>query len=272
MENINYSLKEYFEKKYPVYDWPAPPRASEGGPEHWCAPDQAPVDKSYASEHEEYNKLITDLWNLFTPYNLKLIDNDEEFYSEWDIGNCGEKNRVASHSTFKKYVYEEEDFMEYKGISCNPFNFKGFTNITPEIFLKDIKDILEKYCILGWNSIDNQELNSVASVFMKYIEIKTPPHIIEKIKSHQNTIDKFRERENKINWELKQYKELKELQDMEDLIKKNKSLIEENKSLMEENIKLVEKEDIRKKVQQWLEINSDKINFKIGKKLYDIII
>jgi hypothetical protein len=40
---------------------------------------------------------------------------------------------------------------------------------------------------------------------------------------------------------------------------------------MEENIKLVEKEDIRKKVQQWLENNSEKINFKIGKELYDII-
>ena len=40
---------------------------------------------------------------------------------------------------------------------------------------------------------------------------------------------------------------------------------------MEENIKLVEKEDIRKKVQQWIENNSGEINFKIGKELYDII-
>lgn len=44
-----------------------------------------------------------------------------------------------------------------------------------------------------------------------------------------------------------------------------------NKKLMEENIQLVEKEDIRKKIQQWLENNSGEINFKIGKELHDII-
>ena len=50
-----------------------------------------------------------------------------------------------------------------------------------------------------------------------------------------------------------------------------KGLVEKNKSLMEENIKLVEKEDVRKKTQQWLENNSSEINFKIGKELHDII-
>ena len=54
-------------------------------------------------------------------------------------------------------------------------------------------------------------------------------------------------------------------------MKRLNTLEKENKNLMEENIKLVEKEDVRKKVQQWLENNADGINFKIGKGLFDIL-
>jgi hypothetical protein len=260
MENINYSLVEYFEKKYPKQKYKV--KCGDGiyreeeGEWEFYGDIQTEVGKL---GYKEYNKLITDLRYLFTPYNLKIYSEDGD-----DVYNpLGEKNKVSFSTEFKEHVFSDELACEsggYDGI----FTFLGYSNITPEIFLEDIKDILEKYCILGWNGNDKQELNSVASVFMKYMELKTPPHITKLRQSHQNTIEMFGERENKLNWELKQYKELKELQDMKDLVEKNKSL-------MEENIKLIEKEDVRKKAQQWLENNSDKINFKIGKELYDII-
>ena len=238
MDNINYSLVEYFENKYPI---------CEG--HH--------ISETGKLGYEEYNKLITDLWKLFTPYNLKI-------YS--DVYNpLNEKNAVCYSTEFKDYVFDDELACEDGHDDGNILKFTGFTNITPEIFLEDIKDILEKYSVAPTKAGEpTKGLNSVESVFLKYIEVKTPPHIVKLRKSHQDRINNIIERENKTEWELKQYKELKELQDMKDLIEKNKSL-------MEENIKLVEREDIRKKVQQWLENNSSEINFKIGKELYDII-
>lgn len=272
MENISYSLIEYFEKKYPKQKYKV--KCDDGiyreeeGEWEFYGDVRTEVGKL---GYEEYNKLITDLWKLFTPYNLKIYSEDgEDTYNP-----LGERNKISYSKEFKENVFWGE-LMEYmmdddevftQFINCNTtiFNFNGFTNITSTIFLEDIKYILEKYSVKPTKAGEpTKGLNSVASVFMKYIEIKTPPHIIKLRKSHQDTIDKIRGRENKLNEELKQYKDLKKLQDMKDLVEKNKSL-------MEENIKLVEKEDIRKKVQQWLEINSCEINFKIGKVLYDII-
>jgi len=261
MENINYSLVEYFEKKYPKQKYKVKGSCYDGGigeeTTEWefygYFGPQGPSEVGKLG-YEEYNKLITDLWKLFTPYNLKIYSEDGD-----DVYNpLGEKNKVSFSTEFKANVFWDELIVDLPcelGVELGSiFTDLGYSNITPEIFLEDIKNILEKYCILGWNGNDKQELNSVASVFMKYIEIKTPPHIIKLRQSHQKTIETFRENDRKLCWELKQYKDLKELQDMKDLVEKNKSL-------MEENIKLVEKEDVRKKAQQWLENNSDKINF-----------
>lgn len=262
MENISYSLVEYFEKKYPKQKYKV--KCNDGiyreeqGEWEFYGDVRTEVGKL---GYVEYNKLITYLWNLFTPYNLKIYSEDGD-----DVYNpLGEKNKVSFSTEFKENVFSGE-------LPCDPgeegysiFTFLGYSNITPEIFLEDIKSILEKYSVKPTKAGEpTKGLNSVASVFMKYMELKTPPHIIKLRKSHQDTIEIFRERENKLNWELKQYKDLKELQDMKDLVEKNKIL-------MEENIKLVEKEDVRKKAQQWLNDNSDNINFKIGKELYDII-
>ena len=271
MENINYSLVEYFEKKYPKQKYKVKGSCYDGGIgeettdwEFYGPSVCHTITEVGKLGYKEYNKLITDLRKLFTPYNLKIYSEDGD-----DVYNpLGEKNKVSFSTEFKEHVFHDELIgylpcelgIEHGSI----FTETVFSNITPEIFLEDIKKILEKYCILGWNGNDKQELNSVASVFMKYMELKTPPHITKLRQSHQNTIEIFRERENKLNWELKQYTDLKELQDMKDLVEKNKIL-------MEENIKLVEKEDVRQKVQQWLENNSSEINFKIGKELYDII-
>lgn len=265
MENINYSLIEYFQNKYPKQKYKVKCndgvyREEEGEWEFYG--DFGPQGPSEVGKlgYEEYNKLTTDLWNLFTPYNLYIYDDDSPYMPMEGV------NKVSDSTTFKGHVFWDEllfndDYEEYGSI----FWFGGYSNITPEIFLEDIKCILEKYCVKPVKpGPPPTGLNSVAGVFRKYIEIKTPPHIIKLRKTHQDTIEIFRERENKLNWELKQYKELKELQDM-------KELVEKNKILMEENIKLVEKEDVRQKVQQWLENNSEGINFKIGKELYDII-
>ena len=263
MENINYSLVEYFENKYPKQKYKV--KCQNGSicemtSEYEFYGDV--VTDVGKLGYDEYNKLITDLWKLFTHYNLKIYSEDGD-----DVYNpLGEKNAVSFSTEFKGHVFSDE-------LACEPdsgddgsiFRFLGYSNITPEIFLEDIKNILENYSVKPTKAGEpTKGLNSVASVFMKYMELKTPPHIIKLRQSYQNGIKKFRERENKLNWELKQYKSLKELQDMKDLVEKNKGL-------MEENIKLVEKEDIRKKVQQWLENNSSEINFKIGKELYDII-
>jgi hypothetical protein len=256
MENINYSLIEYFQNKYPKQKYKVKRYDGSWGEEEgeWefdCLSTDVFSETGKLGQ-EAFNKLINDLLALFRPYNLKI-------YSEDDIYNpLGEKNKVSFSTEFKNHWW---DLGGRPGIS----EFTGFTNITPEIFLEDIKNILEKYSVKPTKAGEpTKGLNSVASVFMKYIEIKTPPHIIKLRKSHQDTIDQFRGRCEGNERELKQYNDLIELQDM-------KVLVEKNKSLMEENIKLVEKEDIRKKVQQWLENNSEKINFKIGKELYDII-
>jgi len=256
MENINYSLIEYFQNKYPKQKYPNDWGDGSWGEEEgeWEFMDATCVfSETGKLGHEAFNKLINDLLALFRPYNLKI-------YSE-DDNPLGEKNKVSFSTEFKNHWCVVGRWRP----GCGILEFTGFTNITPEIFLEDIKNILEKYSVKPTKAGEpTKGLNSVASVFMKYIEIKTPPHIIKLRKSHQDTIDQFRGRCEGNERELKQYNDLIELQDM-------KVLVEKNKSLMEENIKLVEKEDIRKKVQQWLENNSEKINFKIGKELYDII-
>lgn len=263
MENINYSLEKYFENKYPKQKYKVKCKngsiCEETSEWEFYGDVVTHVGKL---GYDEYNKLITDLWKLFTPYNLKIYSEDGD-----DVYNpLGEKNKVSFSTEFKGHVFSDE-------LACEPdsgddgsiFRFLGYSNITPEIFLEDIKNILENYSVKPTKAGEpTKGLNSVASVFMKYMELKTPPHIIKLRQSYQNTIEMIRERENKLNWELKQYKYLKELQDM-------KELVEKNKILMEENINLVEKEDVRKKVKQWLENNSCEINFKIGKELYDIL-
>jgi hypothetical protein len=265
MENINYSLQEYFEKKYPKQKYKV--KCYDGSICEelglWefygdCGPDGV--------GYEEFSKLINDLRNLFIQYNLFI-------YEEGGYNLLGEKNKVSYSNEFEAHVFWHEltgqdvPGTEYY-YDCGQnsiFEFKGYSNITPEIFLVDIKQILEKYSVKPTKpGPPPSGLNSVASIFLKYMELKTPPHIIKLRKSHQDDIKIFRERENKINLELKHYKDIKELQDM-------KHLVEKNKSLIEENIKLVEKEDIRNKVQHWLENNSGEINFKIGKELYDIL-
>lgn len=276
MENINYSLAEYFEKKYPKQKYKVKCddgiyREEEGEWEFDGSVVENNMSETGKLGYGEYNKLITDLRNLFGPYNLKIYQDDGNNYNP-----LKGKNQVSFSKEFKEHVFnwelmefmmdDDEEFTKFNDCITSILYFNGFSNITPEIFIKDIKDILEKYSVKPTKAGEHTKgLNSVASVFMKYIEIKTPSHIVELKKSHKNTVGIISERENKIIWELKQYKSLKELQDM-------KNLEDKNKCLMEENIKLVEKEDVRKKVQQWLENNSSEINFKIGKELYDIII
>jgi len=238
MENINYSLQEYFEKKYPKQTYKV--KCYDGS---IC--DELGLWEFYGDcgpdgiGYEEFCKLINDLRNLFIQYNLFI-------YEEGGYNLLGEKNKVSYSNEFEAHVFWHELTGQdppgteyYYGCGQNSiFEFKGYSNITPEIFLEDIKQILEKYSVKPTKQGSPPSgLNSVASIFLKYMELKTPPHIIKLRKSHQDM----------------------------------KHLVEKNKSLIEENIKLVEKEDIRNKVQHWLENNSGEINFKIGKELYDIL-
>ena len=223
MENINYSLQEYFEKKYPKQTYKV--KCYDGS---IC--DELGLWEFYGDcgpdgiGYEEFCKLINDLRNLFIQYNLFI-------YEEGGYNLLGEKNKVSYSNEFEAHVFWHELTGQdppgteyYYGCGQNSiFEFKGYSNITPEIFLEDIKQILEKYSVKPTKQGSPPSgLNSVASIFLKYMELKTPPHIIKLRKSHQDM----------------------------------KHLVEKNKSLIEENIKLVEKEDIRNKVQHWLENNS----------------
>ena len=239
METINYSLKEYFKNKYPD---------GRGG---YCI---------NVDENEEYNKFTSDLRNIFWEYNLHIFEDPPN--------HLGNKNSVQHSDEYYHYVLnpEEELLIEediwaergFKNHDITIFDFKGFSNITPEIFLEDIKNILEKYSVKPTKAGElTKGLTSIESVFIKYIDIKTPIHLVQERQMRNNEIDK-------LNIELKQYKDLKELQSI-------KELIDKNKILMEENIKLVETEDVTKKVSEWLENNARHINFKIGKALLDII-
>jgi len=250
MEPINYSLFEYFVNKYPT-------RTDGNGWEVGCLGGDADEDLYYT---EEYIKLISDLRNLFTPYNLSIYDG----------GAChwlGSKNYVSYSSEFAEHVWMQVGremtlaLMDLGGV----FSWCGYSNITPEIFLKDITDILKNHSVKPTRQGElTMGLNSVESVFTKYIEIKTPAHIIRYIKVRHDSDKRNVETRIQLENELKLYRDLKELKSM-------KELVDKNRVLMEENIKLVEKEDIRKKVSLWLETNSQNINFKIGKGLFDIL-
>jgi hypothetical protein len=216
-----------------------------------------------SSDLEEYIKLISDLRNLFTPYNLSIYDGLN------DPHRLGSKNYVSYSGEFADHVWMDRDnnsvgelaLIQYDTL----FGWCGYSNITPEIFLKDITDILKNNSVKPTRQGElTMGLTSVESVFTKYIEIKTPPHIIRYIETVNDSNKSHRERQSKLINELNIYRDLKELKSM-------KKFVDENRVLMEENIKLVEKEDIRKKVSLWLETNSQNINFKIGKGLFDIL-
>ena len=249
METINYSLQEYFKNKYGL-------DVSSG----WGKYEQGQQEGQECPGTDELNKLKSDLRNIFWEYNLHIFE---------DANHLGNKNSVQHSDEYYYYVFTADEFLEedalkkrgLRDIGCHVYSildFKGFSNITPEIFLEDIKNILEKYSVKPTKAGElTTGLTSIESVFIKYIDIKTPIHMVQERQMRNNEIDK-------LNIELKQYKDLKELQSI-------KELIDKNKILMEENIKLVEKEDVRKKVSEWLENNARYINFKIGKTLLDII-
>ena len=257
MEKINYSLVEYFQNKYGL-------DVSDGWGKYELGQD--PWDGIQCIGTNKFNKLKSDLRNILWAYNLSIFKND---------GILKGKNKVSYSNEYNHYIFNVEEGVMVdsealierglNGYLYSILDFKGFSNITPEIFLEDIKNILEKYSVKPTKAGEpTKGLNNVESVFIKYIDIKTPQHIVKERQEKCRYTEIQTKRYNELKDELKQYKDLKELQDMKDLVEKNKSL-------MEENAKLVEKEDIRKKVQQWLENNSDKINFKTGKELYDII-
>ncbi len=253
MKNINYSLREYFEKKYPKQKYKVKCGdgnyiEEEGEWEFDGALAEGIMSETGKLGYKEYNKLKTGLWHLFTPYNLNIYSEEE------DYNPLNEKNKVSYVTEFEEHVFWHElieeqicnakiESRQFRGGFESIINFIGFTNITPDKFLEDIKNILENYSVKPTKAGEpTKGLNSVASVFMKYIEIKAPPHYIVELRKNN-----------------------------ESLMIENMKLVKNNESLMEENIKLVEKEDIRKKVQLWLDNNSSEINFKIGKELYDII-
>ena len=251
MEPINYSLFEYFVNKYPA-------QTDGNGVEVGRRCTDADDALYYT---EEYIKLISDLRNLFTPYNLSIYD-----------GGCvhwlGSKNYVSYSREFADHVWMDDDNSVGELVTIQYdtlFGWCGYSNITPEIFLKDITDILKNHSVKPTRQGElTMGLTSVESVFTKYIEIKTPPHIIRYIETVHDSNKSHRETRQQLRNELNIYRDLKELKSM-------KKFVDENRVLMEENIKLVEKEDIRKKVSLWLETNSQNINFKIGKGLFDIL-
>ena len=254
METINYSLLEYFKNKYGL-----DLKATYG----WGKYEQGEQEGQECPGTDELNKLKSDLRNIFWEYNLHIFEDPNYLKKRNSVQHSDEYNNHVFNMADDNVI--DEDALRKRGlrhIGCVVYSildFKGFSNITPEIFLEDIKNILEKYSVKPTKAGElTKGLTSIESVFIKYIDIKTPIHMVQERQMRNNETDK-------LNIELKQYKDLKELQDMKDLIEKNKSL-------MEENIKLVEKEDIRKKVSEWLENNARYINFKIGKALLDIIL
>jgi hypothetical protein len=271
MEPINYSLQEYFKNKYEL------DLHSMGG---WGKYEQGEKVEVKCPGTDELNKLKSDLRNIFLSYNLHIFE---------DVNYLKKRNVVQYSDEYNQYVFNIDENVIGEGplikrglrggLGCDVYSildFKGFSNITPEIFLEDIKNILEKYSVKPTKAGElTKGLTSIESVFIKYIDIKTPIHMVQERqmrnneidtlnKMRNNEIDKLNNEIDKLNIELKQYKDLKELQSI-------KELIDKNKILMEENIKLVEKEDVRKKVSEWLENNARHINFKIGKTLLDII-
>ena len=257
MEKINYSLVEYFKNEYEL-------DVSDGWSGILIQEREGQNLGMKCEGTGVFIKLKSELYNIFSRYNLSIFEKDSL--------SLKKRNKVKYLDVFDFYIFNSDDSLIEEALIERGLNgyvytildFKGFSNITPEIFLEDIKNILDKYCILGRNSNDKEGITSVEGVFIKYIDIKTLPHIVKERQMRVQMDMRMQERYNELKDEIKQYKDLKELKPM-------KELIDKNKSLMKENIELVEKEDIRKKVHQWLDNNSQNINFKIGKELYDII-
>ena len=191
----------------------------------------------------EFKCLLNKLYELFK--GMKISDDDagesdnneindpRKIYDPWSQFG---PNPPYQFSILCIEMSELEGLKGFSNYDEGIFNF-GFSKITPEIFINDIQKIM-KY---------NPEFKSVGAIFRKYVEIKTPLCVISLIDDRDNHYKKFKIKEeqklNKKNCEMEQK-----------LNKKNRE--------MEQKLN---------RITDWLEKNSDNINFSIGKELYDTI-
>jgi len=186
----------------------------------------------------EFKPLLNKLYELFKgmkisdDFDNKIVDNPKDI-------SCPEYGYFPDMWNNCILCIEMTELGGLKGFQNYDqgiFSF-GFSKITPEIFINDIQKILEY----------NPELKSVGAIFRKYVEIKTPSSVINLINERDNNYKIFKKRINELNPEVK---------------------IREEQNL---NKKIKDMENKINRISEWLNKNSDNINFNIGKELYDII-
>jgi len=205
--------------------------------------DDEEIDEEYCDElsyfpnTKEYLDFINDLRTLLNDRKISNW-NDEEKEICNIFNTPKDKNNKECHSNTISCILHGCWWVPDGGrrgtILWSETLYPG-NDCLPQQLLNDFKEILD----------NNNDIRSMWKLWDKYKEIKK-----------------------------KQYSETYCSDVVHKIVvveKENKKLIEENKKLIEENIQLVEKEDVRKKVKEWLENKSRDVNFKNGKELYDII-
>ena len=199
----------------------------------------------------EFKPLLNKLYELFKGMKIsndlkkQIIDNPKDISCLYPFG-YGYSPEFWYNCILCIEMSELEGLKGFSNYDEGIFKF-GFSKITPEIFINDIQKIMEH----------NPELKSVGAIFRKYVEIKTPLCVISLIDARDNSYKKFKKRINEL-W-INQGREKEEWEAHRRCL----CALSAEKNVNHEN-KI-------NKVSEWLETNSDNINFSIGKELYDII-
>jgi hypothetical protein len=162
----------------------------------------------------------------------KAFDRAKEYYNDGGKGAC-----IVAH------------------ISNRLFRCRHIETITPEKFVDNIKEIIK-------DKPGMRRPYTIIDIFMEYEGKYTPRDIMIR------NIYELRDNITRLTDELNKYKDVK---DYLDYLKYKEELEDKNKKLEEENIGYLMKDNKIKLVDEWLNKNSENINFMMGKELDDIL-
>lgn len=192
-------------------------------------------------DSEEFKNFQKNLIQIF--YGLKYGFSDKEGCHHY------KENDILKKEDVEDYLLNEEDYADDDREPCIVYDcmediLKLEHNITPDNPLKIISEINEI-------KQNNPNLETIYDIQIEY-KIR---HISSK------TIKKLYELKKKEN----------EYKNIEIYMRENESLRNKNSKLEKENKYFITKNDKLKMISKWLNDNSNNINFKIGKELFDIL-
>ena len=194
----------------------------------------------YYKDVEEFKNFQKDLMQIF--YGLRYGFSDQEGYHY-------KENEILKKEDIEGYLLNagnyDDDGREARIVySCMENILKFEHNITPDNPQKIISEINEI-------KQNNPNLETIYDIQVEYEIRHTSPKTLKKL------------------YELK--KKENEYKTIEIYMRENESLRNKNSKLEKENKCFITKNDKLKMISKWLNDNSNNINFKIGKELFDIL-